>query len=126
MKQTKMMLRDERGSTLIEIIVSVLIVGIAFVPLMMGLTSALTTNKMTENQLYAENVASNVVEICKTYGANGLMKLAGSGESISGAGTYKIDRFFEGKDASHPPVLTEESMGAKTKFKIEGIKAFPS
>lgn len=66
---------DKRGSTLIEVIVSVLIVGIAFVPLMVGLNAALKVNKQTENSFNAENVASNVIEVCKTYGTKGLDKL---------------------------------------------------
>ena len=66
---------DKRGSTLIEVIVSVLIVGIAFVPLMVGLNAALKVNKQTENNMNAENVASNVIEVCKTYGTKGLAKL---------------------------------------------------
>lgn len=66
---------DRRGSTLIEVIVSVLIVGIAFVPLMVGLNAALKVNKQTENNLNAENVAVNVIEVCKTYGTKGLEKL---------------------------------------------------
>lgn len=66
---------DRRGSTLIEVIVSVLIVGIAFVPLMVGLNAALKVNKQTENNLNAENVAVNALEVCKTYGTKGLEKL---------------------------------------------------
>ena len=59
---------SNRGNTLIEVIVCVLIIGIAFVPLMVGLNASLRINKDTENKLYAENVASNIVEICKTFG----------------------------------------------------------
>jgi type II secretory pathway pseudopilin PulG len=66
---------DRRGSTLIEVIVSVLIVGIAFVPLMVGLNAALKVNKQTENNLNAENVAVNIIEVCKTYGTKGFAKL---------------------------------------------------
>lgn len=73
---SKSILADKRGSTLIEVIVSVLIVGIAFVPLMMGLNAALKVNTATEKELYAENVATNIVEITKTYGTKGMKKLA--------------------------------------------------
>ncbi len=72
MDQIKNLAQDRRGSTLIEIIVSVLIIGIAFVPLMMGLNSSIRINEETEKQLYAENLASDLVEVCKTYGENGL------------------------------------------------------
>ncbi len=77
---------DSKGSTLIEIIVSVLIVGIAFVPLMIGLNTALNVNKQNEKELYAENVASNVIEVAKSYGTRGLALLA-KNSSASGSST---------------------------------------
>ncbi len=63
---------DNRGSTLIEIIVSVLIVGIVFVPLLMGLNVALKANTKSESELYAETVATNAMEVVKAYGIQGL------------------------------------------------------
>ncbi len=72
MEQVKQLAYDRRGSTLIEIIVSVLIIGIAFVPLMMGLNSSIRVNEETEKQLYAENLASDIIEVCKSYGENKL------------------------------------------------------
>ena len=98
---------DNKGSTLIEVIVSVLVIAIAFVPLMAGLNAALRTNKKTENELYAESVASNVVEICKTYGEAGLgtitstklnSLLTGSGSggvSIEAIASDKLDSGVE-------------------------------
>lgn len=65
-------MKDDRGSTLIEVIISVLIVGIVFVPLMMGLNVALKANRQTENELYAEAVASNCIEAGKAYGSAGM------------------------------------------------------
>ncbi len=81
---------DRRGSTLIEVIVSVLIVGIAFVPLMVGLNAALKVNKQTENNLNAENVAVNVIEVCKSYGIKGLAKLDADEETDSTKGITTI------------------------------------
>lgn len=81
---------DRRGSTLIEVIVSVLIVGIAFVPLMVGLNAALKVNRQTENNLYAENVAVNVIEVCKTYGTKGLAKLKTQEDADSTTGITTI------------------------------------
>ena len=72
----KSILSDKRGSTLIEVIVSVLIVAIAFVPLLIGLNAALKVNRRAEAELYAENAATNLVEITKTYGTDGLKALA--------------------------------------------------
>ncbi len=80
MQMLKKLIKDKRGSTFIEVIVSVLIVGIAFVPLMVGLNASLTNNKMNENKQYAEAVAENVIEVCKTYGANGMTNLVTSGD----------------------------------------------
>lgn len=76
MRFEKNVLMDRRGSTLIEIVVSVLIVGIAFVPLMIGLNAAVNTNRNTEKQLYAENAAGNVSELCKVYGQAGMNAFA--------------------------------------------------
>ena len=104
MEHMRALMKDKRGSTLIEIIVSVLIVGIVFVPLMMGLTSSLTANRRNENQLYAENVASNVVEICKTYGSQKM-------------GEADITKFYTGAS------LQDVSGGAGTKFEINDITA---
>ncbi len=89
MTEQRSLFNDSRGSTLIEIIVSVLIVGIAFVPLMVGLNAALNVNKQNEKELYAENVATNVIEVAKAYGTQGLVHLvknsSGSGSSTSGS-----------------------------------------
>ena len=59
---------DNKGSTLVEIIVSVLIIGIVFVPLMLSLTNALKTNAKAESSSYAESVATNSLETVKTLG----------------------------------------------------------
>ncbi len=66
---------DNRGSTLVEIIVSVLIIGIVFVPLLMGLTSAIKTNTRAEKNLNAESAAVNCMETVKAMGKSGLEAL---------------------------------------------------
>jgi hypothetical protein len=114
---------------LIEVIVSVLVIGIAFVPLMAGLNAALKTNKKTENELYAESVASNVVEICKTYGEygfentltnakiNSLLTGAGAGIEISPIATDKLGIGFDaGFLISGISSGTEKSYKAKVEF----------
>ncbi len=133
MQILKKLSHDSRGTTLIEIIVSVLIVGIAFVPLMFGLTSALNINRYNENELYAEETATNVLEVAKSYGQKGLNTLtkahslsgeslsgesisgeSTSGESTSGEGTYaKIDEIFAGAEIT----------GGGTNFTIKNIKS---
>lgn len=89
-KRFTRILRDERGSTLIEVIVSVLIVAIAFVPLLIGLHAALRVNGRAEVELYAENVATNLVEITKTYGTDGMKALAEAQGLNSSDGIAKL------------------------------------
>ena len=89
-KRYTRILRDERGSTLIEVIVSVLIVAIAFVPLLIGLHAALRVNRRAEVELYAENVATNLVEITKTYGTDGMKALAEAQGLNSSDGIAKL------------------------------------
>ncbi len=89
-KRFTRILRDERGSTLIEVIVSVLIVAIAFVPLLIGLHAALRVNRRAEVELYAENVATNLVEITKTYGTDGMKALAEAQGLNSSDGIAKL------------------------------------
>ncbi len=89
-KRLTRILRDERGSTLIEVIVSVLIVAIAFVPLLIGLHAALRVNRRAEVELYAENVATNLVEITKTYGTDGMKALAEAQGLNSSDGIAKL------------------------------------
>ena len=105
---------NNRGNTLIEVIVCVLIIGIAFVPLMVGLNASLRINKDTENKLYAENVASNIVEICKTYGKNGLEELKG----LNSDTTKGIKAFLAGDNV----VLSQDSTD-ETVFYINNISS---
>lgn len=95
---------NNRGNTLIEVIVCVLIIGIAFVPLMVGLNTSLRINKNTENKLYAENVASNIVEICKTYGKQGLEELKG----LNSDTTKGIKAFLAGDSVTLSQDPTDE------------------
>ncbi len=110
MRRFKELLKNKSGSTLIEVIVSVLIVGIAFVPLMVGLNASLTNNRMNENKLYAEAVADNVIEVCKTYGANGLQSLSAASGNIT---AIFSDWNLTDKTAAEDPT--------KQKFEITGI-----
>lgn len=66
MKRRRGFLADNKGSTLVEIIVSVLIIAIAFVPLMSGMASALKANTAAETKLFADNVAQKCMEIVKS------------------------------------------------------------
>lgn len=113
MQQLRHLMKDKRGSTLIEVIVSVLIVGIAFVPLMVGLNAALRINKNTEQELYAENVASNVIEVCKTYGTKGLAKLESFTDTNPSLGIQQV----------FPSAVLTKNTTDSSKFTITGIKS---
>ena len=107
------MIDNNRGNTLIEVIVCVLIIGIAFVPLMVGLNASLRINKETENKLYAENVASNIVEICKTYGEQGLSTL----KTLNSDTSKGIKAFLAGDS------VKLEQNGTDPEFFISAISA---
>lgn len=88
MKEKAGLNNDNRGSTLIEIIVSVLIIAIVFVPLLMGMSAAMKANDRAEQALNSENAAVNCLETVKMIGISGLDDLAEESESadIFGAG----------------------------------------
>lgn len=104
---------NNRGNTLIEVIVCVLIIGIAFVPLMVGLNASLRINKQTENKLYAENVASNIVEICKTYGVQGFENL----KTLNADTTNGIKAFLAGDS------VEVHQVGDDPEFYIQNISS---
>jgi len=66
---------NNRGSTLVEIIVSVLIIAIVFVPLLMGMSAALKANGKAEQALNSENAAVDCMEAIKAVGKKGIEKL---------------------------------------------------
>jgi len=68
---------NDRGSTLVEIVVSVLIIGIIFVPLLMGLSNALKANARAEMDLNAEGAGVNVLETVKALGYSGIKTATG-------------------------------------------------
>ncbi len=76
---------DNRGSTLVEIIVSVLIIAIVFVPLLMGMSAALKANGKAEQALNSENAAVNCMEVVKALGKKGVEALAPTeGAAVTG------------------------------------------
>ena len=72
MRRKKGIISDNRGSTLIEIIVSVLIIAIVFVPLLMGMSAALKANGKAEQELNSEHAAVNCMETVKALGKKGI------------------------------------------------------
>ncbi len=80
---------DNKGSTLVEIIVSVLIIGIVFVPLLMGLTNAMKANTRAEKNLNAESAGVNCIETIKAVGKKGLESITSSASGSPVFGTEK-------------------------------------
>ncbi len=58
-------IRDNRGTSLIEIIVALLILVLIFTPAYMAFSAALKLNQASKDRLYAENIAKNAMEIIK-------------------------------------------------------------
>lgn len=83
---------DNRGSSFVEIIVSVLIIGIIFVPLLLGMNTALIVNRMSQNEQYADTVAQNCIEAVKSLGKNTVEARDGASinEISSGATLSKL------------------------------------
>ncbi len=113
------LLRDKRGSTLIELVVSVLIVGIAFVPLMISLNTAMKANRQSEAELYAEAVASNCIEAGKAYGIAKLKAIdtvgGPGGETVS---TSISSHYSDSLNNAYP--IEAVSTGAKIARFIDG------
>ena len=113
------LLRDKRGSTLIELVVSVLIVGIAFVPLMISLNTAMKANRQSEAELYAEAVASNCIEAGKAYGIAKLKAI----DTVGGAGGEAVPvsisgHYTDSLNNAYP--IEAVSTGAKLARFIDG------
>lgn len=60
------------GMTLVEVIISLLIIMIIFVPLLSTFLSATSIGIMTKQKIYASNLADNVMETVKVLGINGV------------------------------------------------------
>ncbi len=56
---------DNRGTTLVEIIVALLILVLIFTPAYMAFSAALKLNQASKDKLYAQTIAQNAMEIIK-------------------------------------------------------------
>ncbi len=61
----KNMRKDNRGTTLVEIIVALLILVLIFTPAYMAFSAALKLNQASKDKLYAQTIAQNAMEIIK-------------------------------------------------------------
>lgn len=118
---------NDRGSTFIEIIVSVLIVGIVFVPLLLGLNTAIMVNRVSQNEMYADTVAQNGIETVKALGKKGIeAKISGGTKATNSDGTdpdlaEKI-KILYGIDISEPEAETPGAIATPTPTLIPLMK----
>ncbi|MDF2943233.1 MAG: hypothetical protein K0S01_2091 [Herbinix sp.] len=61
-----------QGITLVEVIITLLIIMIIFVPLLSGFTASSKTNLVTKEKMYASNLADNLMEAVKVLGIEGV------------------------------------------------------
>ena len=100
---------DQRGITLIEVIVSMLILAIIVVPLLSNFAISSRINQKSRTRQYATTLAQNVMEGMKTYdlaeltlqfngvasgGAFRLVPLTSFAEALQGSGYYETDASF--------------------------------
>ncbi len=83
-------IKNEKGFTLIEAIVTIAIVGIAFTPIAFIFNSSLMTSIETREQLVANQLAQKYVEEIKAFSINDLNNLVGETTSTTKDG-YKIE-----------------------------------
>ena len=105
---------DNKGSTLVEIIVSVLIIGIVFVPLLMGLSNAIKANARAEKNLNAESAAVNCMEMIKAMGKKGLESMVTVGTQVNFtdfSSTAKLKR-----DSQNVYTISDINEGANTYY----------
>lgn len=65
-KQRKKFLTDNKGSSLVEVLVALIVLAITFVPLLISMTTAMKANTASESIMYADNVASRCAEVLKS------------------------------------------------------------
>ncbi len=94
----KNMRSDNRGTTLVEIIVALLILVLIFTPAYMAFSAALKLNQASKDKLYAQTIAQNAMEIIKyNMDVGGSIKtinftaLSGSAVTATGAAVGPYD-----------------------------------
>lgn len=89
MKWNRMHKRRNQGISLIEVIISLLILMIIFVPLLSSFLSSAKVTVSARNRMYASSLADNVMEAVKTLGIEGtaLQIYGDSSDFLLGKGT---------------------------------------
>lgn len=107
---------DNKGVTLVEVIVSLLILSIIIVPLLSGFVTAGNANRATKEQIHAKTIGESVVESAKLLGVEGtameFYKNVSPGNGFVFASDY--DNYEEKiSEGGHPSIV-----------EIEGVKKF--
>ncbi len=120
--------KDNRGTSLVEIIVALLILVLIFTPAYMAFSAALKLNQASKDKLYAENIAKNAMEIIKyTMDTGGDYKavdfaplgfVSSSAVTSTGSAIYTLSECPEGttKYDVTISILDEEGETLQTKF----------
>ena len=123
---------NNKGVTLVEVIVSLLILSIIIVPLLSGFVTAGNANRATKEQISAKAIGESVVESAKLLGVEGtameFYKLVSEGNSFMFAADYESANELVA-EGGHPSVVetggvkrfSKQSSG-KYEYLIKGIK----
>lgn len=129
--RSKKLMTENEGSTLIEVIVSCLIMAIVFVPLLTGMNTALKANKVSESKMYADNVASKCMEVIKASATKSAVQQCFTDAGINATNVtpttsgYTISGLKEG-DRTYVATITYDATGAindASKYKSIGSVA---
>ena len=63
--------KNDQGVTLVEVVISLLIIAVIFTPLLMTFIQATKVNRRTNTNAYAQDVAENIMEQVKAMGVEG-------------------------------------------------------
>lgn len=108
---------NNRGVTLVEVIVSLLIIMIVFIPLLGSFVTSAKTNAAAKTQMYANTLSENVMEAIKVLGIEGTAK-----QFYSPVTEFALS---SGADLSYEEDLTG-GYGASVTTDLEGVKHFIS
>lgn len=99
---TRRLQLNNQGTTLVELIVSLLVLTIIVVPLLNGFVVAQRANATSKNKMYAVTAAENIMEAVKAIGPDASKISASLRQTVSAsnaeAGEYWIPNYIEGTD----------------------------
>ncbi|MBP5248825.1 MAG: prepilin-type N-terminal cleavage/methylation domain-containing protein [Lachnospiraceae bacterium] len=86
--------KNDQGVTLVEVVISLLIIAVIFTPLLMTFIQASKVNRKTNTNAYAQDVAENIMEQVKAMGVVGYAEYADTQTNIEPEETYVADGKF--------------------------------